>query len=76
MNIIKRDGTIQEYNFIKIVDAVSKAFKAVEQEVPDKFLEQVKESVEKVIIKNDSGLTPNSLTIYLTWQTQIRLEAF
>jgi ribonucleoside-triphosphate reductase len=53
MNIIKRDGTIQEYNFIKIVDAVSKAFKSVEQEVPDKFLEQVKESVEKVIIKNN-----------------------
>lgn len=57
MNIIKRDGTIQEYNFIKIVDAVSKAFKAVEQEVPDKFLEQVKESVEKVIIKNNGAGT-------------------
>ena len=57
MNIIKRDGTIQEYNFIKIVDAVSKAFKSVDQEVPDKFLEQVKESVEKVIIKNNGAGT-------------------
>lgn len=57
MNIIKRDGTIQEYNFIKIVDAVSKAFKSVEQEVPDKFLDQVKESVEKLIIKNNGNGT-------------------
>ena len=57
MNIIKRDGTIHEYNFIKIVDAVSKAFKSVEQEVPDKFLEQTKESVEKVIIKNNGAGT-------------------
>ena len=57
MNIIKRDGTIQEYNFIKIVDAVTKAFSSVAQEVPDKFLDQVKEAVEKVIIKNNGNGT-------------------
>ena len=39
MNVIKRDGTPQEYNFIKIADAVSKAFESVNQEVPEKFLE-------------------------------------
>ena len=48
MNIIKRDGSIQEFNFLKIVDAVTKAFNSVEQSVPDKFLEQLKESVDKV----------------------------
>ena len=57
MTIIKRDGTPQEYNFIKIVDAVTKAFKSVDQDVPDKFLEQVKESVEKVIVKNNGNGT-------------------
>ena len=58
MNVIKRDGTPQEYNFIKIADAVTKAFKSVEQDVPEKFLEQVKESVEKLIIKNNGNGTP------------------
>ena len=57
MVIIKRDGTPQEYNFMKIADAVRKAFASVEQEVPDKFLEQVKESVEKLIIKNNGNGT-------------------
>lgn len=57
MTIIKRDGTPQEYNFIKIVDAVTKAFQSVDQVVPDKFLEQVKESVERVIIKNNGNGT-------------------
>ena len=58
MNVIKRDGTVQEYNFMKIADAVSKAFASVSQEVPEKFLEQVKESVEKLIIKNNGAGTP------------------
>ena len=58
MNVIKRDGTPQEYNFIKIIDAVHKAFASVNQEVPEKFLEQVKESVEKLIIKNNGDGTP------------------
>ena len=43
---------------MKIADAVSKAFNSVEQTVPDKFLEQVKESVEKLIIKNNGAGTP------------------
>ena len=53
MKIIKRDGTPQEYNFMKIADAVVKAFNSVDQEVPEKFLDQVKDSVEKVVIKNN-----------------------
>ena len=58
MKVIKRDGTPQEYNFLKIVDAVDKAFNSVEQDVPDKFLEQLKDSVERLIIKNNGDGTP------------------
>ena len=58
MIIIKRDGSHQEYNFMKIADAVSRAFASVNQEVPEKFLEQVKDAVEKVIIKNNGEGTP------------------
>lgn len=57
MNVIKRDESIQEYDFMKIVNAVTKAFNSVEQLVPDKFLEQLKESVEKTIIKNNGDGT-------------------
>ena len=57
MKVIKRDGTPQEYSFIKIVDAVTKAFTSVSQEVPDKFLDQLKESVEKLLIKNNGNGT-------------------
>lgn len=58
MKVIKRDGTPQEYDFMKIADAVTKAFDSVNQDVPDKFLEQVKESVEKVVIANNGDGTP------------------
>ena len=58
MNVIKRDGTPQEYSFLKIIDAVTKAFNSVQQKVPEKFLEQVKESVEKLIMKNNGAGTP------------------
>lgn len=57
MKVIKRDGTPQEYNFLKIVDAVTEAFKSVEQDVPDKFIEQLKESVERLLIKNNGNGT-------------------
>lgn len=57
MNVIKRDESVQEYNFIKIANGVTKAFQSVNQEVPENFLEQLKESVEKVIIKNNGNGT-------------------
>ncbi len=58
MNVIKRDGTPQEYSFVKIMDAINKAFESVQQEVPEKFIEQVKDSVEKLLIKNNGAGTP------------------
>ena len=57
MKVIKRDGTPQEYDFMKIANACTKAFESVEQAVPDKFLEQVKESVEKLVIANNGAGT-------------------
>ena len=58
MKVIKRDGTPQEYSFVKIMDAINKAFNSVQQDVPEKFIEQVKESVEKLLIKNNGAGTP------------------
>ena len=58
MNVIKRDGTVQNYDFLKILSAVTKAFNSVNQDVPEKFMEQVKESVERLIIKNNGAGTP------------------
>ena len=57
MKVIKRDGTPQEYDFMKIANAVTKAFASVDQEVPDKFLEQVKDAVEKLVISNNGNGT-------------------
>lgn len=79
MKVIKRDGTPQEYNFMKIVDAVTKAFNSIlvvdksldedeylaelkklkEKQQPEisKFLDQLKESIEKLIIKNNGNGT-------------------
>ena len=47
--VIKRDGKFQDFNFAKIEDVVSKAFKSCNLEVPDKFITQLKEEVDKFI---------------------------
>lgn len=54
MRIIKRDGRTQEYSWEKVENVVCKAFGSVGQEVPDKFLEQLKQSVESAIKNKDS----------------------
>lgn len=54
MKIIKRDGRTQEYSWEKVENVVCKAFGSVGQEVPDKFLEQLKQSVESAIKNKDS----------------------
>ena len=58
MRVIKRDGTPQEYDFGKIVNAVSRAFLETEESVPQKFLDQLKESIEKLLTKNGVEGTP------------------
>lgn len=54
MKIIKRDGRTQEYSWEKVESVVCKAFGSVGQDVPDKFLEQLKQSVESAIKNKDS----------------------
>lgn len=56
MNVIKRDGTIQKWDFNKIVSAVTKAFNAVNQSPSEKFLEQLKMEFNPYI-KRDNDLT-------------------
>lgn len=51
MDVIKRDGTIQEYDFLKVINAVNKAFKSINQDVPEKFIEQLKLAIDAMIIK-------------------------
>lgn len=45
MKVIKRDQSKQKYDFAKIHKVVTKAFNSVDQEVPEKFLEQLETSV-------------------------------
>ena len=56
MNVIKRDGTIQKWDFNKIVSAVTKAFNAVNQSPSEKFLEQLAMEFNPYI-KRDNDLT-------------------
>lgn len=56
MNVIKRDGTIQKWDFNKIVSAVTKAFQAVNKCPSEKFLEQL-EMEFNPYIKRDNDLT-------------------
>lgn len=58
MIVIKRDGTPQEYDFDKIVNAVSRAFMETEEPVSQKFLDQLKESMEKLLTKKNKEGTP------------------
>lgn len=54
MKIIKRDGRTQDYSWEKVENVVIKAFGSVGQEVSDKFLEQLKQSVESSIKNKES----------------------
>lgn len=58
MNVIKRDGTIQQYRWQKIEDAVGKAFAEVGQEATPTFLSQLQESVEKLVGNTKGSGTP------------------
>lgn len=53
MEVIKRDGSLQPYNFSKIKDVVNKAFKSVKQDVPDKFLEQLEAAIQSTLGKKE-----------------------
>ena len=56
MNVEKRDGTIQPFRFEKIERAVKLVFesKPVNESVPDKFIEQLKNYFDALVEKNDA----------------------
>lgn len=54
MRVIKRDGSLQEYDFRKVAKVTAKAFKAVGEEVPQKFLEQLEETLTTLVSKRDT----------------------
>ena len=45
MKVEKRDGTIQQYNFNKIENG---------EDVPEKFIEQLKEHFDNIVAKKDN----------------------
>ena len=49
MKVEKRDGAIQQYNFTKIENAVTKVFSAIGEDVPEKFIDQLKEHFDNII---------------------------
>ena len=53
MQVIKRDESIQDYNFDKVQRVIIKAFNAVKSEVPEKFIEQLKETLDNYSVKHD-----------------------
>lgn len=56
MRVEKRDGTIEQFKFEKIAAAVTKVFNndPVNEAVPDKFLEQLKEHFDNIVQKQDN----------------------
>lgn len=55
MKVEKRDGTIQQYNFGKIENAITKVFSAIGEDVPEKFIEQLKEHFDNIVAKRDAS---------------------
>jgi len=54
MKVEKRDGAIQQYNFEKIENALGKVFSAINEDVPEKLIEQLKEHFDNIIAKKDA----------------------
>src|SRR5574344_334210 len=56
MNVEKRDGEIQKFNFDKISRVISKVFnnKPISKDVPEKFVDDVKAYFDNLIQKNDA----------------------
>lgn len=54
MNVIKRDGSIQEFSFDKVRAVVQKAYDSNNQEVPDKFISQLEDTFSRIVSKKDS----------------------
>lgn len=47
MDVIKRDGRVQPFDFEKVVEVIDKTYGAIKKEIPDKFIEQLRETFNK-----------------------------
>ena len=45
MQVIKRDQSIQDYDFEKVRKVVTNAFSSIQEEVPDKFMDQLHDTL-------------------------------
>ena len=56
MNVEKRDGTIQQFDFGKIEKVVKATFsnKMVNEPIPDKFIDQLKKCFDDIVSQYDS----------------------
>ena len=53
MNVIKRDGTLQEFNIIKPLNAFKRVYKkGLNQDVPEKLFEQFEDAITAFATKN------------------------
>ena len=55
MKVEKRDGTLQEFDFQKIVQAVKNVYKSIGKEGPEKVMFDLCEYYRKLSEKYDSG---------------------
>lgn len=53
MKVIKRDGSMQDFDFEKIKSVVNKSFNCIGQEVPDKFIDQLEKSLTSATSKKE-----------------------
>ena len=56
-SVVKRDGTIKEFNLDKIINAIRKAFDAVKKEYTDEELKTYTEMLNKNSV--DTGININ-----------------
>ena len=53
MQVIKRDESVQDYSFDKVKKVITKAFNSISQDVPDKFMEQLHDTLDNYSTKHD-----------------------
>lgn len=86
MEVIKRDGTVQPFDFLKIQKAVTKAFKSVDKEPTDEFLgalrsqfkqdeyevEEIQDIIQNQLISSNCYDVVESFIIYRNKHAEIR----
>lgn len=53
INVIKRDGTVQLWDFNKLLSAVQRAFDAANEQITDKFVDYLKLEFEPYLAKGE-----------------------